>query len=166
METFIGIAIWVLIFLVWYIRNYPERVQALNPRRIVKWKWPRRSTVLRNKARPRSASKKDFKTLVERIEHISSLDTMGTSDAATMVRAIKDLLEVEQASGQLWEALALDSLENARIICDECRIPVEKVVRKTGVKIHCSKCKKWLALKNSKVTVIDPRRSGSEDWEH
>jgi len=66
----------------------------------------------------------------------------------------------------LWEALALDSLENAQIICDDCRIPVEKVVRKTGVKIQCSNCKKWLALKNSKVTVIDPRRSGSEDWEH
>jgi hypothetical protein len=91
---------------------------------------------------------------------------MGSSDAAAMVLAVKDLMEIEPASGQIWEALALDALESAEIVCDDCRIPVERIVKRTGVKIKCGKCRKWIALKNSKVTVIDPKRPDLEEWEH
>jgi Zn finger protein HypA/HybF involved in hydrogenase expression len=82
-----------------------------------------------------------------------------------MVDAVKQLMEKEPASGQIWEAYALDSLETAEIACDDCRIPVEKTVRKTGVRIQCKKCGKWLALKNSKVTIINPSRAELEEWE-
>ena len=80
------------------------------------------------------------------------------SDAASLVEAVRLLTEIEPASGQIWEAYALDSLESAEIICDQCRIKVDKTVKKTGVRIQCTKCGKWLGLKNSKVTVIDPSR--------
>jgi len=78
---------------------------------------------------------------------------------------VKKLNEIEPPSGQIWEAYALDSLETANITCDECRVKVKKTVKKTGVKIQCPKCLKWLALKNSKVTIIDPSRTDLEDWE-
>jgi Zn finger protein HypA/HybF involved in hydrogenase expression len=82
-----------------------------------------------------------------------------------MVHAVQKLNEIEPPSGQIWEAYALDSLETAKITCDDCRVPVAKTVKKTGVKIQCPKCLKWLALKNSKVTIIDPSRTDLEDWE-
>jgi hypothetical protein len=81
------------------------------------------------------------------------------------VQAVKRIMEIEPSSGQIWEAFALDSLETAQITCDDCRIPVDKIVKKTGVRIQCAKCGKWLVLKNSKVTIIDPNRPDLEDWE-
>lgn len=82
-----------------------------------------------------------------------------------MVQAVTKLLEIEPSSGQIWEAYALDSLESAEIICDDCKIPVDKIIKKTGIRIQCEKCGKWLALKNSKVTIIDPNRPDLEEWE-
>ena len=93
------------------------------------------------------------------------MDSFGSADAAGMVEAVKRLMEIEPSSGQIWEAYALDSLESAQISCDDCRVPVEKTVKKTGIKFQCGKCGKWLALRNSKVTIIDPSRAGLEDWE-
>jgi hypothetical protein len=167
METAIGIAVWVVIFVIWYVKTYPEKFRGFNLLRKLKLNLPQR----KRRVPPVSVaikpkSRRDFKALVETVEAISARDRISASDAATMVEAVKDLLEIEPASGQLWEALALDSLETAEIICDDCRIPVDKFVKKTGVKIQCGKCMKWLALKNSKVTVIDPKRAGLEDWEH
>ena len=107
----------------------------------------------------------DYKSLVEQVEFICSKERFSSSDAAAMVEAVKHLMELEPGSGQIWEAYALDSLESATITCDECKIPVEKTVKKTGVKISCKKCGRWLALKNSKVTVLDPSRADIEDWE-
>ena len=111
------------------------------------------------------AAYRDYKSLVETVESICAKEQFSSSDAATMVEAVKHLMEMEPASGQIWEAYALDSLETAVITCEDCRLPVEKTVKKTGVKIYCKKCGKWLALKNSKVTVIDPGRGDFEDWE-
>lgn len=82
-----------------------------------------------------------------------------------MVDAVKKIVEIETSSGQIWEAYALDSLETAEIICDMCKIPVQKTIKKTGVKIICPKCQKWLALRNSKVMIFDPSRADLEDWE-
>ncbi len=107
----------------------------------------------------------DYKSLVEQVEFICSKERFSSSDAAAMVEAVKHLMELEPGSGQIWEAYALDSLESATITCDDCKIPVEKTVKKTGVKISCKKCGRWLALKNSKVTVLDPSRADIEDWE-
>ncbi len=167
MDVLIGIAIWVIIFLVWYVRNYPEKFRNINPLAKIKWKMPHRKRTIRPSTRASVLkSTRDFKSLVETIESISSRDRMQASDAAAMVQAVNELIAIEPASGQLWEALALDSLETAEIICDECRVPVDKMVKKTGVKIKCAKCLKWLALKNSKVTVIDPNRPDLEEWEH
>lgn len=166
MEVVIGVGIWVLIFVIWYARTYPEKFPWLNPLKGFKFRLPRAKRPVAKPAAPSRPPRRDFKTLVDTVETISSRDRMSASDAAAMVEAVKQLLEIEPASGQLWEALALDSLEGAEIICDECKIPVDKFVKKTGVKIQCGKCLKWLALRNSKVTVIDPKRAGLEDWEH
>lgn len=165
METLIGIGIWVIIFIVWYVRNYPEKFRGLDQLRKLKIAFPRKKKVVSMNRAPRPRSRPDFKTLVEKVETLSARDRMTASDAAAMVAAVRDLIEIEPASGQIWEAFALDSLESSEIICDDCRRPVEKIVKKTGVKIECRKCHKWLALKNSKVTIIDPNRANLEDWE-
>ena len=165
METFIGIAIWVAIFLIWYIRTYPEKVKGLMPLQGIRLKWPARKRRNASVARKAASAYGDYKSLVEQVEVICSKEQFSSSDAAAMVEAVKHLMELEPGSGQIWEAYALDSLETATIKCDDCKIPVEKTVKKTGVKIHCKKCGKWLALKNSKVTVLDPSRPDIEDWE-
>lgn len=167
METVIGIGIWVIIFLVWYVRTYPERVKGLLPTRVMDFRWPRRRRTVRTVPAPASASSssKDFKSLVETVEHVCAMDRFAASDAASMVQAVTKLLEIEPSSGQIWEAYALDSLESAEIICDDCKIPVDKIIKKTGIRIQCEKCGKWLALKNSKVTIIDPNRPDLEEWE-
>jgi hypothetical protein len=166
-ENLIGIAVWVIIFLVWYVRSYPEKFRRLNPAAKIRWKRPKRKkkklrVVNSRLVRPKA----DFKALVETVEAVSGLDPMGSADAATMVRAVQDLLEIEPASGQMWEALARDALEHSQVVCDDCKVPVRKTVKRTGIKIECDRCKKWLALKNSKVTVIDPGRADLEEWEH
>jgi hypothetical protein len=163
MEIFVGIAIWVIIFIVWYIRTYPERLKGINPFAGTRLRWPRRKSVSRQTPRPGASS--DFKSVVETVESICALDKFGSSDAATLVEAVNKLMELEPSSAQIWEAYALDSLESAEIVCDHCGITVDKTVKKTGVRISCAKCGKWLALKNSKVTVIDPSRPDLEDWE-
>jgi hypothetical protein len=164
MEILIGVGIWIVIFLVWYIRNYPEKFRFSIPVPSLKIRWPlTKKKVARPKPAPSASS--DFKSLVETVEGICSRDKFMASDAATLAEAVKRLVEIESASGQIWEAYALDSLETAHIICDDCRIPVNKTVKKTGVRIQCPKCQKWLAMKNSKVTVIDPTRPDLEEWE-
>jgi hypothetical protein len=164
METLIGIGIWVIIFVVWYVRTYPEKFKGLIPRNGIKIPWPR-SKKSAPRQRPNVKASGDFRTLAETIESICALDKFGSSDAATMVAAVKKLLEVEPSSGQIWEAYALDSLEGAQITCDDCRIPVKKTIKKTGIRIYCPQCGKWLALKNSKVMILDPNRPDLEDWE-
>jgi hypothetical protein len=166
MEMIVGIGIWVAIFLVWYVRNYPERFRFARSLSAFSWKRRRKDSHRAQSPIRQAASRADFKALAETVEAIGAMDSMGSSDAATMVEAMKRLMEIEPASAQLWEAMALDTLETAFIKCDECKVPVEKIVKKTGVKIVCPNCRKWLALKNSKVTVIDPGRPGIEDWEH
>lgn len=165
MEILIGIGIWVIIFLVWYVRTYPEKVRSMLPTLGSGIRAPWRKRTVRPVPTAVPASTKDFKSLVETVEHICAKDRFAASDAATMVQAVKRLLEIEPSSGQIWEAYALDSLESAEIICDDCRIPVDKIIKKTGVRLQCEKCGKWLALKNSKVTVIDPNRPDLEEWE-
>jgi len=162
-ETLIGIMIWVAIFIVWYVRAYPDKVTGFFVQRGIKL--GRRT---RQKAAPDSVNlpkNKDFRSLVETIESICARDQFGSTDAATLAHAVGRLIEMEPSSGQIWEAYALDCLETAAITCDDCRIPVDKTVKKTGVRIQCSKCGKWLVLKNSKVTIIDPSRPDLEDWE-
>jgi hypothetical protein len=166
MEIIIGITIWVVIFLVWYFRNYPQKLKGVLPTHGFRIKWPSRRRTAPSAKQPVDIRHSDFKSLVEVIESVCATDKMGSSDAATMVNAVKKLMEIEPSSGQIWEAYALDSLESAEITCDECGVRVDKSVRKTGVKIYCKKCGKWLALKNSKVTIIDPSRRDLEDWEH
>jgi len=163
METFIGIAIWIAIFAVWYVRNYPEKFRGILPEHKIAFRWPRRAKSVARVTRPRNST--NFKGLVESIETICLRDRLNASDAASMVEAVKQLMEMEPGSGQIWEACALDSLESAEIICDDCKVPVEKIIKKTGVKIRCRTCGKWLALKNSKITVLDPHRADIEDWE-
>ena len=165
METFIGIGIWVAIFVIWYIRTYPEKVKGLIPLKGISLKWPVRKKRDAPSSRKATAAYRDYKSLVEQVEFICSKEQFSSSDAAAMVEAVKHLMELEPGSGQIWEAYALDSLETAVITCDDCKIPVDKTVKKTGVKIFCKKCGKWLALKNSKVTVLDPNRADIEDWE-
>ncbi len=166
MDVLVGILIWVVIFLIWYVKNYPDRfgISANIPK--FNMRWPKKSKNVRaHNGAMKPPKSNNYKSLIETIESVCDRDKMGTSDAATMVSAVKKLLEIEPASGQVWEAYALDSLETAEIKCDDCKIPVTKTIKKTGVRIHCGKCNKWLALKNSKVTVIDPTRSDLEDWE-
>lgn len=166
MEIIIGVGIWVLIFLVWYIRTYPQKLDGLKSRiKPVRSSKPPAARRQETKKDYRASHEKDFRHLVETIEKTCAHDKFLASDAASMVLAVKKLLEIEPASGQIWEAYALDSLETAQIVCDDCRIPVTKVVKKTGVRIECRKCKKWLALRNSKVMILDPSRSDVEDWE-
>ncbi|MDQ7782832.1 MAG: hypothetical protein RDU20_08130 [Desulfomonilaceae bacterium] len=164
-ELIIGVGIWIIIFLVWYVRTYPEKFKGYFPKHAFKVKWPQRDTSKVVRLKPKIQRSKDFKSLVETVEKTCAKDRIMASDAAAMVEAVKQLVEIESASGQIWEAYALDSLETAVIVCDDCRIPVDKIVKKTGVRIQCEKCGKWLALKNSKVTVIDPHRPDLEDWE-
>ncbi len=166
METLIGVGIWICIFVVWYVRHYPQRFSVLQRLREVKIRWPEKKRAIHPAHEPKARSRGDFKALAETVESISSRDRMGSSDAAAMVLAVRGLMEIEPASAQMWEALALDALETAEIVCDQCHIPVERTVKKTGVKIKCSKCLKWIALKNSKVTIIDPKRPDLEEWEH
>ena len=168
MEAAIGIGIWVTIFVVWYVRNYPDRFQRINPFRGLKIKWPRMPKKRSNRKpirKSRPVSNKDYKKLVETVETISSRDAFLASDAAAMVEAVNAISEIEPASGQIWEAFSLNALEDAEITCDECRVLVKKTVKKTGVKIECPSCGKWLALRNSKVTIIDPHISDLEEWE-
>lgn len=165
MESLIGIAIWVLIFLIWYVKSYPDKVRNINPLAKIKLNWPPRKPPAPAREQPRSDARQDYRFLVERIERISSQDRFDAADAASMVESAKKLMDLEPASGQVWEAFALDALESAQITCDKCKIPVEKSVKKTGVKIQCPKCRRWLALRNSKVTIINPHRTDLEDWE-
>lgn len=167
METLIGLGIWVVIFIVWYCRNYPDRVRRLVPIPKFKFAWPRREKKKKKPSipKPKPRSRANYKGLVEKVESISSRDEFSASDAATMVEAVKELMTLEPSSGQVWEAFALDALETAEIRCDTCKTPVKKTVKKTGVKIECPKCQKWLALRNSKVTIIDPNRVDLEQWE-
>jgi len=164
-ETFIGIAIWVGIFVIWYVRTYPEKVKGLMHFGGTSLKWPVRKKRNAPANRKTTIAYRDYKSLVEQVEFICSKEQFSSSDAAAMVEAVKHLMELEPGSGQIWEAYALDSLETAPITCDDCKIPVEKTLKQTGVKIICKKCGKWLALINSKVTVIDPSRADIEDWE-
>lgn len=166
MDILIGILIWIAIGAVWYVRTYPERFGNLKLVPRFNFKWPQRKKRTRFQDVGKKATKHDYMKLVKTVEAISAMEKYGSSDAADMVEAVKKLMEIEPASGQVWEAFALDSLETADITCDDCKIPVDKIVRKTGVKILCTKCMKWLALKNSKVTVIDPNRPDLEEWEH
>jgi len=138
-ETLIGIAIWVAIFLIWYFRTYPEKVKGLMPRPGISLRWSSRKKSTPSMRRT-VAAYRDYKSLVETVESICAKEQFSSSDAATMVEAVKHLMEMEPASGQIWEAYALDSLETAVITCDDCRLPVEKTVKKTGVKIYCKKC--------------------------
>ncbi len=167
MTGLIGVGVWGVIFLVWYVRTYPERFPRLDLMKRVKSALPsRRRPAKTSASKPfKRRPKKDFKKLVETVEAISSRDRIDTAQAAEMVDAVKALMEIEPASGQIWEAFALDSLETADIKCDSCGIAVHKTVKRTGVKIECRKCKRWLALKNSKVTVINPHAGNLEEWE-
>lgn len=165
MEILVGISIWVIIFIVWYCKTYPEKWKSLVHTHAANIKWPRKKPAVHVRPPVNNRSTKDFKKLVETIESTAAMDSFGSADAAGMVEAVKILMEIEPSSGQIWEAYALDSLESAQISCDDCRIPVEKTIKKTGIKIQCRKCGKWLALRNSKVTIIDPSRAGLEDWE-
>ncbi len=166
MESLIGIGIWVIIFLVWYVRTYPDRFNRFLKIKRPRWAWPfKRNPSIRPVRGVFFSRSSDFKSLVAVVERICAQDKYTASDAATLVDSIEKLLAIEPASGQIWEAYALDSLETADIFCDDCKVEVQKMVRKTGVKIRCPKCDKWLALKNSKVTVIDPHRSDLDDWE-
>ncbi|MBI5251629.1 MAG: hypothetical protein HY912_19225 [Desulfomonile tiedjei] len=165
MEILIGITIWVIVFLVWYFKTYPDKIKSIAPIHNFKMKWPRVKRPAPSIKRHPNGRQSDFKHLVETIESVCARDRFGASDAAAMVEAVKKLMEIEPSSGQIWEAYALDSLESAEITCDDCGTPVEKTVKKTGIKIHCRKCEKWLALKNSKVMIIDPSRRDLEDWE-
>ena len=166
MEVIIGVGIWVVIFVVWYIKTYPEKFKGVAPILSVMPTWRRKSKTAKARPAPDPGLEKDYRGLVETVESICARDRIGSSDAASMVQAAQRLMEIEPSSGQIWEAYALDSLESALITCDDCRVPVEKTVKKTGVRIACPRCGKWLALKNSKVTVIDPTRPDLEDWEH
>lgn len=144
MEFIVGIAFWGGIFIIWYLKNYSDRLNFVHRIKKPSFHWPKRQ-----KKEPQSqVSSKDYKSLVATVETICAKDRFGSSDAASMVLSVKKIMEIEPASGQIWEAYALDSLETADIYCDDCKIPVEKVVKKTGVKISCNGCKKWIALKN------------------
>lgn len=165
METLIGVTIWVIIFLVWYVKTYPERFKGILPSHSLKIRWPRFKRTVPSIKRPVTERQADFKSLVEVIESVCARDRFSASDAAAMVEAVKKLNDIEPSSGQIWEAYALDSLESADITCDDCGTRVDKTVKKTGIKIQCRKCEKWLALKNSKVMIIDPSRHDLEDWE-
>lgn len=105
-------------------------------------------------------SSKEYKGLVEIVENICARDRFGSSDAASMVLAVKKLLAIEKSSGQIWEAYALDALETAEIWCDDCKRQVKKVISKSGMRIECPHCDQWLELKNSKVAILDlPRKN-------
>ncbi|MEW6138190.1 MAG: hypothetical protein AB1733_08160 [Thermodesulfobacteriota bacterium] len=164
MEILVGIGIWILIFVIWYVRNYPDKFKTFLPARNLRIRWP---SLKRKGKRVKQAPavSGNFKSLVETVESICARDKFLASDAATLVEAVHRLLEIESGSGHIWEAYALDSLETAQIVCDDCRVSVDKIVKKTGVRIQCPKCMKWLVLKNSKVTVIDPTRPDLEEWE-
>jgi hypothetical protein len=164
-STLVGVGIWVVIFFVWYFRTYPEKLRGLIPSGKLAFRWPSRKKPGVSLHKTDKSADRDYRKKVELIESIGSQERFGSSDAATMVKAVHELLHIEPATGQIWEAYALDALESATIVCDDCRVPVRKTVKKTGVRIDCGRCGKWLALKNSKVTVIDPSRPDLEEWE-
>ena len=147
------------------LQDLSREIERFCPLHAINVQWPRKKPSVRVRSKVRERSAHDYRKLVGTIESTSALDSFSASDAAAMVEAVKRLLEIESSSGQIWEAYVLDSLESAEIVCDDCRIPVEKIIKKTGVKIQCKKCGKWLALRNSKVTIIDPSRVDLEDWE-
>ncbi len=165
MEALIAIGIWVTIFMVWYVRTYPERVAHLNPVAGIRLRRPSFKNKRKSSVSVSDKARKNYRALVEIVESISSREKFDTMDAATMVEAARQLMEIEPASAQIWEAFALDALETGDITCDQCHVAVTKTVKKTGVKIECKRCNRWLALKNSKVTIIDPHRFDLEDWE-
>lgn len=162
----IGIAIWLIIFVVWYCKHYPQRLRSFLAAHRFSFHWPKSRKAPRPIVRPGNFDERDYKALVETVEAICARDRIGSADAASLVQTVKRIMEIEPSSGQIWEAYALDSLESAEIVCDECHVPVRKIIKKTGVRIECPRCHKWLALRNSKVTVIDPNRPDIEDWEH
>jgi hypothetical protein len=166
MEYFYGLVVWGVVFAVWYFKQYPQAFKSFLPFPSLKWRGLRRG---RRKTRLRPPSDiietEDYKALVENVEHICAYERYTLADAAALTLAIRKLIEIEPASGRIWEAYALDSLESARITCNECKIVVRKTVKRTGVKISCPQCEKWIALKNSKLMVLDLNRPDLEDWE-
>jgi hypothetical protein len=159
LEILIGVAFWLLVFFIWYARNYPDKMPSF----------------LKFRSRPRTAtgknvqgivkpdkSSKEYRKLVETVENVCALDRFGASDAASMVLAVKKLIQIERASGQIWETYALDALETADVWCDDCRRNVTKTVNKDGIRIDCHHCNKWLELKNSKVAILDVPQKKSE----
>lgn len=158
LEILIGVGFWVIIFIIWYLRNYPEKAPSfLRPRP----KNVKQTGVSYQKAPRPDKSGKEYKKLVEIVENVCALDRFGSSDAASMALAVKKLMDIEKSSGQIWEAYALDALETAEITCDECGRRVKKTVGKGGVRIECVYCDKWLELKNSKVAILDFPRKGA-----
>lgn len=157
MEILLGAAFWVIIFVVWYARNYPDKMPAFfKP----KSKVARHPNVVSPAREKPVKTSKEYRKLVEIVENICARDGFGSSDAASMTLAVKKLIEIEKSSGQIWEAYALDALETAEIWCDDCKRPVEKIISKSGVRIQCVHCDKWLDLKNSKVAILDfPRKN-------
>lgn len=158
LETIIGISFWVIIFLVWYARSYPDRMPdflrsgSRKPDSSLK-KAPQISQTVK--------TSREYKKLVEIVETVCARDRFGSSDAASMVHALKKLIQIEKSSGQIWEAYALDALETAEIICDDCKRPVTKTTSKSGVRIQCDHCNQWLELKNSKVAILDFPKKGA-----
>jgi ribosomal protein L37AE/L43A len=175
----IGILIWIAVSVAWFYSRSRGGIKSLFARPGVRVAKPTRTRtagrtvkmpawvtgLFRRKKQPTSSGSKDYQTMVSQVESICARDRINASDAAAMVESVKKLTEIEPASGQIWEAFALESLESAEITCDDCGVLVEKTVKRTGVKIECPKCKKWLALKNSKVTVVNPGPASLEDWE-
>lgn len=157
MEIFLGVAFWVIIFLVWYARNYPDRMPSFLRR---KAKVAQNSEFISSPGNRPGKMNKEYQKLVEIVENVCARDMFGSSDAASMALAVKKLIDIEKASGQIWEAYALDALETAEIWCDDCKKPVKKIVTKSGVRIECPHCDQWLELKNSKVAILDfPRKN-------
>ncbi len=152
LEIFLGVAFWLVIFMVWYVRNYPEKLPSFLRRK------PRKNGGSGQSAKtaPKlDKSSKEYRRLVEIVENVCARDRFGSADAASMVLAVRKLVDIEKASGQIWETYALDALETAQIWCDDCKQPVRKNITKVGVRIECPVCDQWLELNNSKVTVLD-----------
>ncbi|MGB9616943.1 MAG: hypothetical protein ACPL7J_06430, partial [Desulfomonilaceae bacterium] len=95
----------VIIFVVWYLRTYPEKLKALRAKVSAPGK-PQQMKWFREKRSPRrpDAQSKRYKALVETVEKTCAKDRFSASDAAAMVEAVKQLMEIEPASGQIWEA--------------------------------------------------------------
>ncbi len=166
MSSFLlGVIIWGIIFVIWYVRTYPGRKPKWFPTLDFDFTKLKPQKPGRMPKAKDAGGSQEYKSLVHEIETICAKDNFGSSDAATMVEAIKKLMDIEPATGQIWEAYGLDCLESAKITCDDCKIPVTKTIKKTGIRIRCSQCEKWLALRNSKIMIFDPSRADLEDWE-